>query len=176
MSAVLTFFMAPFTWAADLSGDWTLSMWGAGAMESFPISIKSDGDSFSVTANHPAFNEMTGTGTVEGEAVSFNLTSSSMEIAFTGSVSGNNKMEGTRAVVGAAGGPGGGGAPEGAPGGAPPEGAAGGPGGGAPGGAPPGGGQGGAPGGAPPEGAPGDAPPGGGAMAESNENFVAIKN
>jgi hypothetical protein len=99
--------------------------------------------------------EMTGTGTLKGDAISFSLKSTSaMEISFSGKIKGN-KMEGTREVKSSGGSRGGAGGQGEAPGGGP------------------GGGQGGAPGGA-----PGSAPGGGqgGAQAQSSENWTAVRN
>jgi hypothetical protein len=97
LTALLAFILTSSSWAADISGKWTLKMWGAGAEESVPLVIKAAGENLTVSCTHPAFKEMTGTGTLKGDAISFNLKSSSMEIGFTGKVSGN-KMTGTREV------------------------------------------------------------------------------
>lgn len=176
LATLLVSISALSAWAADISGKWTLTMWGAGAEESIPIVIKAAGENLTVTCSHPSFKEMTGTGTLKGDAISFSLKSASMEIKFSGKVAGN-KMEGTREISSS-------GAREGAPGGAaggPPGGAPGGAAGGPPGdqGGPPGdaaggppGGQGGAPGGAP-GGPQGDQ---GGAQAQSSENWTAVKD
>lgn len=178
LTAALTFILASSTWATDISGKWTLTMWGAGAEESVPVVFKAAGENLTVTCTHPAFKEMTGTGTLKGEQISFNLKSSAMEIAFTGTVSGN-KMEGEREVKG--GGEGRapqGGMPDGS--GGAPEGAA--PQGGMPEGAPQGempGGTGGEQAGAladAPQGAPQGMAEQGGAQAESSENWTAVKS
>ncbi len=167
LTVVLTLVFALSTWAADISGKWTLTMWGAGAEESVPLEIKASGENFTVTCFHPNFKEMTGKGTLKGDEISFNLKSSSMEIAFTGKVDGN-KMEGVREIKAS---PQGGmsmGTDEGRDGGAPaaqqgtPQGSA--PG-GAVGSTPPGGGQGGA-----------VAANSGGAQAQSSENWTAVRN
>jgi hypothetical protein len=115
LTTVFALILAASGWAADISGKWTLTMWGAGAEESLPLVIKAAGDSFTVTCTHPTFKEMTGTGTLKGDAISFSLKSSSMEIGFTGKVAGN-KMTGTREVKSSGnrgGAPGGQGAPQG---------------------------------------------------------------
>jgi hypothetical protein len=121
LTTMLAFISVSSAWAADISGKWTLTMWGAGAEESVPLVIKAAGENLTVTCSHPTLKEMTGTGTLKGDAISFNLKSSSMEISFTGKVAGN-KMEGTRKVGGSgarAGAPSGAASgPQGAPGGA----------------------------------------------------------
>jgi hypothetical protein len=174
LTALLAFTLTSSVWAADISGKWTLTMWGAGAYESFPLDIKAVGENLSITANHQTFKEMAGTGTLKGDEVSFNLKSSSMEFSFSGKVAGN-KMSGTRKVGSIGGGRGdaSGGSAGGAPGGQgqAPAGGQGAPGGQAPagakGGAPAGGGQaaGGAQGGA----------AGGGAQEQSSENWTAVR-
>ena len=122
-------------------------MWGAGKEESFPIEIKASGENLTVTATHPTFKEMTGTGTLKGDSVSIDLKSASLGMTLTGKLSGD-KMSGTRKIKSNSGGPGSaaGGAPAGGQGGAPA------------------GGQGGAPGGQ------------GGGGAGGNENWTAVKN
>jgi hypothetical protein len=156
--------------SAEISGKWTISMWGAGKEESFPLEIKANGENLTITAIHPTFKEMTGTGTLKEDAVSIDLKSASMEMVLTGSLSGN-KMSGTRKIK-SSGGPGGapggqGGAPAGGQGGSAAGGQA-----GAPSGSAPGGGQGGAPAGQ------GGAPAGGQSSdgAGGNENWTAVKN
>lgn len=193
MAAMFAFVLTASAWAADISGKWTLTWWGAGAEESFPMVIKAAGENLTITGTHPGFGELTGTGTLKGDSVSMTLKSSSMEIALTGKVSGN-KMEGIREIKGAGvgrdGGPGGAapeGAPSGGPGDAPQQGGTP-PQGGMPDGAggPQGGGPGGAPGSAPPEGgmpggtggAQAGAPQGGQGSdaAGGNENWTAVRN
>jgi hypothetical protein len=39
LTTLLVLILASLTWAADISGKWTLTMWGAGAEESVPIVI-----------------------------------------------------------------------------------------------------------------------------------------
>jgi hypothetical protein len=165
LTTLLAFILTSSAWAADISGKWTLTMWGAGAQESVPLVIKAADENLTITCSHPTLKEMAGTGTLKGDAISFNLKSSSMEFNFSGKVTGN-KMEGTRKVGSIGGGRGG--AAGGAQGGQ----------GGAPDGAQ--GGQGQAPGGqSAPAGAQG-APQGqagqGGAQAQGNENWTAVKN
>jgi hypothetical protein len=161
--AFLAFTLTSTTWAqANISGKWTITWWGAGKEESFPVDIKESGENLTITGTHPTFKEMTGTGTVKGDSVAINLKSTSMEIDLTGKLSGN-KMSGTRKMKASGGGgsSAAGGAAAGGQGGAP----------GGQGGAPAGG-QGGAPGGQ------GGAPAGGqgGDGAGGNENWTAVKN
>ena len=148
LTAFLAFMLPSTTWAqTGISGKWTITMWGAGKEESFPIEIKASGENLTVTATHPTFKEMTGTGTLKGDSVSIDLKSASLGMTLTGKLSGD-KMSGTRKIKSSSGGPGSaaGGAPAGGQGGAPA------------------GGQGGAPGGQ------------GGGGAGGNENWTAVKN
>jgi hypothetical protein len=175
-TTLLAFILTSSAWAADISGKWTLKMWGAGAEESVPLVIKAAGENLTVICTHPAFKEMTGTGTLKGDSISFNLKSSSMEIGFTGKVTGN-KMAGTREVKGAGSGGRQGGAPDAAgdaPGGqgqAPAGGGQGAPGGQ---GQAPGGAQGGAAGARGAQG--GGQAPAGAAQAQGSEAWTAEKN
>jgi len=182
LTTLLAFILTSSTWAADISGKWTITWWGPGADESFPLVIKAAGENITITGTHPAFKELTGTGTLKGDSISITLKSSSMDINLTGKVTGN-KMSGTRKISSTGGGRGdaSGGAAGGAPGGAAAgaqgdqgqaAGGQGGPG-GAAGGAQ--GGQGQAAGG---QGAPGGAAGGaqGGAQAQGNENWTAVKD
>lgn len=163
LTTLLGLVLTSSVWAADISGTWALTMEAPqGGDESFDLAIKSNGANLTITcSNHPVLQTLEGTGTLKGDEIKMDLTSSGeqfagVKISFTGKVTGN-KMAGTREIdssaVSSEGG--GGGAPGGAGGGAP-----GGEGGGAPGGGQAAGGQGGqAPGGAPSGG--GQAPSGG---------------
>ncbi len=166
LTILVAFLLTSSSWAADISGKWTITWWGAGAEESFPVDIKASGENLTIKGTHPNFKEMTGTGTLKGDVVSITIKSASMEIALTGKVAGN-KMTGTREIK-ASGEGRGGGAPGGEAGGAPqggqgghsaPAGAAG----------APQGSQGGAPGGASQGGQ-------GGGAAQGNENWTAVRN
>lgn len=157
--------------SAGISGKWTITWWGAGKEESFPIEVKASGENLTITGTHPTFKEMTGTGTLKGDAVSVTLKSASMQIDLTGKLAGNN-MSGTRKIKASGGGPGG--AAPGGQGGAP-GGQGGAPQGGAPAGAQgglPAGGAGGAPGGQGGDPAGGQGADGAG----GNENWTAVKN
>jgi hypothetical protein len=163
LATMFAFILTSSAWAADISGNWTLKMTGPQGEETVPLVIKAAGENLTVTGTHASFKEMTGTGTLKGDAITFNL-KSTMEFTFTGKVTGN-KMAGTREVKmgsgggqGGAGGAAGGGAPA-AGGAAPAAGGAAPAGGGA---APAGGGAAPAGGGAAPAGG-GAAPAGGGA-------------
>ena len=120
LTTLVAFLLTSSAWAADISGKWTITWWGAGAEESFPIDIKASGENLTITGTHPSFKEMTGTGTLKGDAVSITIKSASMEIALTGKLSGN-KMSGTRKIGSSGDGRGSaaGGAPAGGQGGAP---------------------------------------------------------
>jgi hypothetical protein len=171
LSTVLAFVFTSSVWAADISGTWGLNMSGYRGEVSMDLNIKAAGENLTVTAIHPNFGEMVGTGTLKGNAITINITATGgrkLGLALKGTVTGN-KMEGTREMV----------FPSGEQGGAPaagqaPAGAQGAPPGGAPpGGQAPAGAQGTPTGGAPPggqapagaQGAPGGAPPGGQAPA-----------
>ncbi len=155
LTAFLAFMLPSTTWAqAGISGKWTITWWGAGAEESFPINIQATGENLTITGTHPAFKEMTGTGTLKGDSVSINLKSASMEFDLTGKLI-DNKLSGKRKIKSSGGGPGS--AAGGAPGGQ---------------GGAPAGGQGGAPGGQ--NGAPAGGQ--GGDGAGGNENWTAVKN
>jgi hypothetical protein len=160
LTTLLAFVLTSSVWAADISGNWTLKMTGPQGEESVPLIIKAAGENLTVTGTHASFKEMAGTGTLKGDAITFNLKAASMEFVFTGKVTGN-KMAGTREVKMSSGGSQGG-APAGGQGGAPAGGQGGAPAGGQ--GGAPAGGQGGAPaggqGGAP-AGGQGGAPAGG---------------
>jgi len=169
LTTLLAFILTSSAWAADISGKWTLKMWGAGAEESVPLVIKAAGENLTVTCTHPTFKEMTGTGTLKGDSISFNLKSSSMEIGFTGKAAGN-KMAGTREVKSARSGGSGGaaGGASGAQGQAPAGGH------GAQGGQAPAGGQGGAAGAQGAQG--GGQASAGGAQTQGSEAWTAEKN
>jgi len=106
LSTVLAFIFTSSVWAADISGNWTLKMTGPSGEEQVPMVIKASGETLTVTGTHTSFKEMTGTGTLKGDAITFNLKSAQMEFKFTGKVAGN-KMSGTREVSMASGGQGG---------------------------------------------------------------------
>jgi len=107
---------SPLKSSAGISGKWTISMWGAGKEESFPIEIRASGENLTITATHPTFKEMTGTGTLKGDSVSIEFKSATLGMTLTGKLSGN-KMSGTREIKSSGGGQGG--APGGGQGGAP---------------------------------------------------------
>jgi hypothetical protein len=93
--SLVTLVLTSSAWAADVSGNWTLKMTGPQGEESVSMVIKAAGENLTVTGTHPSFKEMTGTGTLKGDAITFNLKSTQMEFTFTGKVTGN-KMSGTR--------------------------------------------------------------------------------
>jgi len=106
LTTMLAFIFTSPVWAADISGNWTLKMTGPQGEETVPLVIKAAGENLTITGTHTSFKEMTGTGTLKGDAITFNL-KSSMEFVFTGKVTGN-KMAGTREVkMGSGGGQGG---------------------------------------------------------------------
>jgi hypothetical protein len=161
--------LAP-AYAADVSGDWTISMTGPMGAETLDISIEADGNSLAITGKHSVLGDAQGTGTLDGDTITMTVgTTGDMKVgfAFEGTIDGD-QMSGTREIKmesGGGGAPGGGAPGGGAPEGGPPAGGA--PEGGAPEGGPPGGGapEGAPPaGGAPEGGAPGGGAPGGGDM------------
>jgi hypothetical protein len=158
--ALLIFAFSVPAMATDISGDWQLKRVGPQGEEIWDLTFSVTGGEFTVTGNHSALGEVTGSGTMEGNNIKMlNYLATPMgriHVQFEGVVEGN-EMSGTSQSVGIdmAEGGGGGGAPEGeAPGGAP-QGASGG---GSPGGAP----GDGAPEGGAPQGSPGGGAPGGG--------------
>jgi hypothetical protein len=179
LTALLAFVFTSSVWAADISGTWALKMTGPNGAENFDVVIKDAGGKLTITGTHPQLKEFTGTGTLNGDAITMSLkfTAMPVEFAFIGKVTGN-MMAGTKEInvsASAAGGQGGGASAAGGQGGGAP--AAGGQGGGAPaaggqgGGAPAAGGQG---GGAPAAGGQG----GGGAstdMSKIDKNWTAEK-
>jgi hypothetical protein len=92
--------------AADVSGTWTLKMKGLDGDEQMDIVIKVSGEKLKITATHPMFDEMSGSGRLKGNAIKFKLNAEEMpmSIDFTGTVTGN-KMSGIR-VIQSGGGPG----------------------------------------------------------------------
>lgn len=112
ITTLFVFILTSSAWAADISGDWTLTMSGRQGEESMPMNIKASGGNLTVTATHSMLQAMEGTGTLKGNEISFSLKATGqmpIEFAFTGTVTGN-KMSGTREVKMSEGGGGRGGA------------------------------------------------------------------
>jgi hypothetical protein len=186
ITTLFAFILTSSTWAADISGTWTVTMKSPqGQDESFDLGIKAAGENLTIAcSNHSVLQTLEGTGTLKGDAIKMDLKSTGQQFAgvkliFAGKVTGN-KMAGTREIdsssVSAGGGGGQGGAAGGDPGGQ----------GQAAGGQAPAGAQGAAPGGTPgaqggqaPAGAPGGAAGGGqaagGAQAEISNAWTAVK-
>ena len=104
--AVFALAISAPVYAADVSGTWALAMTGPQGEEKFDIVIKDAGGSLEVAATHPMIQEMTGTGTLEGNNVNFSIKATGLmavEMTFTGTV-GGDKMEGTRKINMTAGG------------------------------------------------------------------------
>lgn len=140
--------------AQGVAGNWSLTMKSPmGGDETFTLAIADSGGDLTITcSDHPALQNLEGTGTLQGDAITMNLKATGnmpVEFAFTGTVNGDT-ITGTREISMSQGGAPGGAPPGGGDGAAPP--------GGGDGAAPPGGGE----GGAPPGGGEGAAPPGGG--------------
>jgi hypothetical protein len=101
-TTLLACILTSSAWAADLSGIWALKMQGPMGDESFDITIKADGENLTVTAAHQFLQEMTGKGTLKGDAINFNLKATGslpVEFAYTGKVAGT-KMDGTLDISG----------------------------------------------------------------------------
>jgi hypothetical protein len=101
---LLTFLLTSSVWAADVSGEWAVTMKSPqGQDESFDILIKAAGENLTITSsNHPVLENLEGKGTLKGDAISMDLKSTGGQMAgvgiiFTGKVSGN-KMSGTREI------------------------------------------------------------------------------
>jgi hypothetical protein len=116
LAALFTFVFTTSLWAADISGTWVLKMAGRQGDTSMDLVIKAAGENLTVTTKHPRFGDMTGTGTLKGDAVDMTVTATGemkMGIQFKGTVKGNT-MSGTREMIRPAGaqgaGPGGQGA------------------------------------------------------------------
>jgi hypothetical protein len=102
LTTVLAFVFTSSVWAADLSGVWALKMQGPMGDESFDITIKADGENLTVTASHQFLQEMTGKGTLKGDAINFNLKATGsmpVEFAYTGKLTAG-KMAGTLEIAG----------------------------------------------------------------------------
>lgn len=152
---VMVLGLAP-AYAADVAGNWTVSMTGPMGAESLDLAIEADGDNLAITGKHSVLGDVTGSGTVDGNAIKMSVKATGdmpVGFEFTGTVDGD-EMAGTREIkMDAAGG------------------GAGGP----PGAAPQGGPEGGAPGDAPEGGAPEGGPPGGADMGELPDEWTAVR-
>lgn len=159
MLVALIFIASATGYAANVAGDWVLSMSGPQGTETIDMSIDANNTALTITGTHSVLGEVAGTGTIDGDVIEMTIdTTGGMGIGFIfeGIVSGN-EMSGTRELN--MGGTGGGGPPGGGPGG----------------GAPPDGGPDGdnAPAGSPPG---GGGPPGGGDMGNISDEWTAIRN
>lgn len=100
-TALLAFIFISSVWAADISGTWTIKIKNPqDADESFDLIVKDAGGNLTITGTHPQLQDLTGTGTVTGDAVIMNIKTSSVpvEFIFTGKVAGN-MMSGTRKII-----------------------------------------------------------------------------
>jgi hypothetical protein len=101
LTALFTFVFMTSLWAADISGTWALKMAGRQGDVSMDLVIKAAGENLTVTAKHPRFGDMAGTGTLKGDAVDMTVTGTGemkMGIQFKGTINGN-KMSGTREMI-----------------------------------------------------------------------------
>jgi hypothetical protein len=106
LTTLLALVFTSSVWAADISGTWALKMTGPNGAENFDIVIKDAGGNLTITGTHPQLQAFTGTGTLNGDAITMSLkfTAMPVEFAFIGKVT-ENKMAGTKEInVSAAGG------------------------------------------------------------------------
>jgi hypothetical protein len=109
LAIVLAFVFTSSVWAADVSGNWTVKMTGPNGAETMDLAIKAAGDNLTITGKHSVLGDMSGTGSLKGDAINMDVKGSQMgiEFVFTGKVTGN-KMAGTKEIkMGSAGGQGG---------------------------------------------------------------------
>jgi hypothetical protein len=100
---LITFFVASTASAADLTGKWAVSMNSPfGQKESFDLFIKDVGGNLTIACvKHPILKgDLSGTGTVKGDAVTMNLKSvfNGLGINITGKIEGD-KITGTREFI-----------------------------------------------------------------------------
>jgi hypothetical protein len=101
LAAMMAFVITSSTWAADLSGNWTIKFTKVdGAEDSLDVAIKDAGGALTITGNHSQLGALAGTGTVKGDAVDLDIKATGqlpLEFSFTGKVAGN-KITGTRDI------------------------------------------------------------------------------
>jgi hypothetical protein len=98
MISLFTFVFTSTLWAADVSGTWTLKMAAQLKEVSMDLALRAAGENLTITGKHPVFGDMTGIGTLKGNAIDMSLASTGerkVQIQFKGTVT-DNKMEGTR--------------------------------------------------------------------------------
>ena len=98
--AVLLFTTSATVYAADVSGDWMLSMSGPQGAETIDMAIDANDSALTITGTHSVLGEMTGSGTIDGDVIEMTLdTTGGMKIGFIfeGIVTGG-EMRGTREV------------------------------------------------------------------------------
>jgi hypothetical protein len=117
-AGILVLLLSAILFPADIDGTWIIKMKGLESEEEMEMVIKASGEKLKIKAQHPMFDEMSGTGRLKGDTIKFKLDSKEMPmtIEFTGKIVGN-RMSGTRKMQ-TGGGPGGWGGPDG-PGGGP---------------------------------------------------------
>ena len=84
-------------YAADVDGNWTVSMAGRRGAETIDLVIKTGGDGLAISGTHSSLGDMEGSGTIKGNAIAMTLTSTGeMTLGYNleGTVTGD-KMAGT---------------------------------------------------------------------------------
>lgn len=118
---LLVFVLPLYAWAADVSGNWVVTMTGPQGEESFDLAITVEGKDLAITGTHPILGDLKGSGKLDGDNIAMEIASTGQMVVnfeFKGDVK-DNKMSGTREIKM------GGGAPPGGPpsgGGSPPAG------------------------------------------------------
>jgi hypothetical protein len=104
ITTLFAFILTSSTWAADISGTWTVTMKSPqGQDESFDLAIKAAGENLTIAcSNHSVLQTLEGTGTLKGDEIKMDLKSTGQQFAgvkltFAGKVTGN-KMAGTREI------------------------------------------------------------------------------
>jgi hypothetical protein len=109
------FFLSSSVWAADISGNWGLTMTGPQGEEKWDLVIKVEGTDLTITGKHPFLGDLKGSGKLDGDNITMKIVSTGQMVVnfdFKGNVKGN-KMSGTREIEMGGGGPPGGDAPPG---------------------------------------------------------------
>lgn len=105
LTTLLAFLLTSTVWAADISGTWAVTVKSPLVQDdwSFDLAIKADGNNLTVScSNAPLLKTLEGAGTLKGDEIKMDLTSTSQETAgikiiLTGKITGN-KMAGTEEV------------------------------------------------------------------------------
>lgn len=110
LGALLAFSLGLTAAAADVSGTWEMTSQGRRGERTMEISIVQDGEKITVTMPGRQGNDMTGEGTIQGNAIEWTITRETPRGEFTltykGTVDGDS-MSGTVEMSGGMGGQGG---------------------------------------------------------------------